>query len=187
METTTKKTAVVDSFINLFDDKMEENAQLTTEQKQELSQHIDTKESLEGGITLLLKKANNLKENVDNCDKNIKTWQESKKLWDTRSKTFLEVLGMVVQNLNIPGQSLKSDGVKLTVSKRTSLEVDEDWLLGRVQNMCDALQKQLPEYMKVTISIDKNKLKAFLDKDNSMLINYPEKIHSKVKASTTIK
>lgn len=184
----TKKTNThISDLIESFDDKAEENAVLTDEQKRRLSEMVPTQDDLREGLPTLLQKADDLKNNVDNCDKNIKSWQESKKMWSARCKSFLETLGLVLERLNVPGSTMKADGVKLSTSKRSSIEVDEDWLVSRYEPMAAALQGQLPDYVKVSLTIDKNRLAAFLKTDDTMLVDNPDKIHTKTTLSTSIK
>ena len=183
----TKDTTSVQALIDMFDDAVEEQGTLDDEACRRIAQCVGNKDNLENGLSLLLKKAEGLKENVENCDKNIKSWQESKKTWSGRSKAFLDVLGEVIKSLNLPNNSLKADGVKLAMSSRTTLEVDEDWLLGQYSALAGALQQQLPDYVKVTIALDKTKLSAFLKTDKSMLIQNPERIHTKTSTSTSIR
>ena len=183
----TKTNKQITDFIEAFDDKIEENVELSDEQKNTIAAVILTKDDLKEGLPALLQKSEDLKGCIDNCDRNIKTWQESKRLWNARSKAFLDVLGRVIKKLGVSGNSIKAEGVKLSTSSRTSLEVDEQWLLDQYSPMADALQGQLPDFVKVSLSLDKNKLAAFLKQDDSLLTNNPDKIHTKVSTSTTIK
>ena len=182
-----KKNVNIANLIERFDDTMEETQELTDEKKNLLASTIPSKDDLQEGLPELCAKANSLKANVENCDSNIKVWQESKKMWTARSKAFLEVLGAVLKNLQISGSMMKANGVKLASSSRTSLEVDEGWLLGQYQPMADSLQGAMPDFVKVSLSIDKNKLSAYLKQDNSLLVNNPDKIHTKTSVSTSIK
>lgn len=180
-------TKPVQTLIDLFDDTIEESSSLDSDACNRICSTVTKTEDLEAGLPLLRKKAEDLKENIDNCDKNIKNWQESKKLWASRSKSFMDVLGALIVSLNIPGNSLKADGVKLATSTRSSIEVDEDWLLGQYTALAAALQSQLPPYIKVKINVDKTELAAFLKTDDSLLVNHPEKIHTKKSCSTSIR
>ena len=182
-----KDTTSVQNLIDLFDDEMENATVLTDPVRDQLAQTVSDKEKLEAGLPLLLRKATDIKTSIDDCDRNIKTWQESKKLWSGRHKAFMDVLEKIIGNLQLPGNQIKADGIKLATSKRSSLEVDEDWLLGQFQAMADVLQQQLPDYVKVSIGIDKNRLAAFLKGDDSMLVNFPDKIHTRTSTSTSIR
>ena len=53
--------------------------------------------------------------------------------------------------------------------------------------MADALQSQLPSYVKVKLSVDKTKLSAHISKDDTLLVSHPDKIHTKPTSSTTLK
>ena len=92
-----------------------------------------------------------------------------------------------INKLGFRNNTVKADGVKLAISSRTVLEVDEQWLLSQYDKFLDVMQAQLPGYIKVSLSVDKTELNAYIKKDNSLLINYPLQIHTKVTTSTTIK
>ena len=177
----------INNFIDAFDEKIEERSQLTEEEKENFGKYFSTTEDLTEGLPAIKEKAASYKESIENCAKNIKMWQDSKKMWESRFDTFMNILGKMVKKLQVPGNAVKADGVKLAVSSRSSLEVDEDWLLAQFQRFADALQTQLPNYVVVKLSVDKNKLNAFLKTDDSMLLNNPDKIHTKVSTSTSIK
>ena len=180
-------TTKIENLIESFEDKMEEGKEYTPEQCEKVISSINTTQELQAGLPLLLEKAKAYKEQADACDRNIKMWQESKKMWQGRTKAFMDTLEKLISKLNIAGKSLKANGVKLATSSRTSLEVDEEWLLSQYQNFAEALQLQLPDYIKVSLSVDKNKLFAHVKSDNTMLVDNPDKIHTKSTTSTSIK
>ena len=187
MEKEDKDLSFINSLIDKFDDKIEDNPELTSSETMVLSKTIPNKKALEDGLPAILDKANTYKEKIEGCDKQIKNWQASKKMWQARAKSFMETMSQVLANLKIPGNTIKAEGIKLATSSRTSLEVDEDWLVGKYQMFADALQTQLPDYVKVSLTIDKNKLFAHVKQDDTMLVNNPDKIHTKVTTSTSIK
>ena len=173
--------------MDVFDDAMEDGGIYDENVKSSVAAKLTTRQALEEAMPTLLDRANSYKEKIENCDKNIKTWQNSKKMWQGRSKYFLDTLEKVLTSLNIPGKTLKVNDIKLATTSRTSLEVDEEWLLAMYQTFADALQTQLPEYVKVSLSIDKNKLFSHVKQDNTMLLANPDKIHTKSTTSTSIK
>lgn len=183
----TKNTQHVENLIERLDDALEESTETAENKKESILSQVSNIDELRDGLELLKDKAEAYKAKIDNCDQNIKMWQGSKKMWQERSKKLLDILGELIERLNIPGKTLRSGGVKLTTSSRTSLEVDEEWLLSKYQMFADALQTQLPEYVKVSISLDKNKLFAYVKANDEMLVNNPDKIHTKVTTSTSIK
>lgn len=160
---------------------------LTDEEKTAISASVSDEKTLSEGLAELKRTSEDYKSRIADCDQKIKMWQESKKMWKNRSDQFNGLLGFLLSKLSIPGLSLKAGGVKLSTSKRTSLEVDEDWLVGLYQLQANALQAQLPPYIKVSLSLDKTALGNYLKTDNSMLVNNPDKVHTKQSASTTIK
>lgn len=175
------------TLIDMFDDEMEKGAAIAEPVRDQIAKAISDKERLAAGLPELLRKATDIKSSIDDCDRNIKTWQESKKLWNGRYKSFMDVLETVIRNLALPGNQIKANGVKLATSRRSSLEVDEDWLLGQYTALAAALQQQLPDYVKVSISLDKTRLAAAIKDDDSMLVNYPDKIHTRESTSTSIR
>lgn len=182
-----EEITLAQQLIDAFDDRVEENPVLDDKAVEDIASIIPSTEELAKCLPELLKKSNGIKKSIDDCDKNIKTWQESKKMWSSRSKSFMDILGKIISTLNITGNTLKSGGVKLSTSSRTALEVDEGWLIGQYDKMIDALQRALPVYMKVNVTIDKNKLAAYLKDDKSLLTNNPDKVHTKLTTSTSIK
>lgn len=181
-----KDTTKVENLIERFDDVIEDNEQLSAEEQSKVISAVTNRKELEDGLYLILDRAKDYKEKVDNCDINIKNWQASKKMWAGRAKALMETMGALMKKLNLP-DTLKADGIKLTTSTRTVLEVDEDWLIGQYAIFADQLRKQLPDYVKVSLTIDKNKLFAYVKGDAKMLMENPEKIHTSVSSSTTIK
>ena len=185
--TTAVDMTAVENLIDSFDDRAEESAELTEETINNVAGLIVTAKELSDGLPLLLEKAAQMKENIAGCDKNIKTWQESKKMWSARTSSFLRVLEKAMERLNVPGATLKNGKIKLATSSRTSLEVDEDWLIGLYQPVMDSLTAGLPDFIKAELKVDKNKLSAYLKTDGTLLVDHPEHIHTKVTKSTSIK
>ena len=99
----------------------------------------------------------------------------------------MDTMSALMQKLNIPNSGLKVDGIKLSTSTRTVLEVDEQWLVAQYEALAEGLQQQLPDYVKVSLSVDKNKLFAHVKEDSTMLVQNPDKIHTNTSSSTTIK
>lgn len=172
-------------FLDAFEDAIEDNKPYDDNERKAVAAEIQSREELRASLPALLEKAQDYNTRTQDCDKNIKMWQESKKLWQSRAKAFLETLGTILENLKI--DSFKPDDIKLATSSRTSLEVDEEWLISQYAAAIQALQDQLPGYVKVSVSIDKNKLFAHVKGDSTMLISNPDKIHTKTSKSTTIK
>lgn len=177
--------AKVEKFIERFEDSFENNPVISDEDLKAISAEIPDRETLNEGMPLLKETSDNIKSMIDDCSKKVKMWQESKSAWENRDKQFNRLLGVLLGNLSMT--AIKAGKIKISTSNRTSIEVDEEWLLGQYQAYGVALQAQLPPYIKVKLSIDKNALNAFLKQDNTMLIDNPDKIHSKTSSSTTIK
>ena len=187
MEPETKTSPIAEAFLDLFEDKTESGEELSKEDRDTISAKMASQNELEEGLPLIKEHLLQYKEKIDYSDKNIKQWQKSKKFWANRQEQLLSVLGSLMDRLHIPGMTLKTEGAKLSTSSRTSLEVDEDWLIQQYQTFADELQKRLPSYVTVKLSIDKNKLGAHLKTDNSLLLNNPDRIHTKTSRSVTLK
>lgn len=176
-----------DNFLDLFDDHIEATPVLSSEDREAIGSAFADQEALETSLAALKERIGAYDTNIQDSDRRVKEWQEAKKMWKSRKDQMLAILGEALKRLHVPGQTLKANGVKLSTSKRSSIEVDEDWLTAQFQSLADALQQQLPEYIKLSLSVDKTRLSAFLKKDNSLLVDYPEKVHVKESTSTTIK
>ena len=189
----TENETAISPAISMMLDRFEETAEtaknrvLTEEEKQAITASVKDEAALADGLAAIKQASEDYKKSIDSCDEKIKMWQESKKVWKNRSDQFNDVLGFILSKLNVSGLSIKSGGVKLATSKRTSLDVDEEWLIGLYQLQANALQASLPPYIKVTLSLDKTALNNYLKTDNTMLTDNPDKIHFKTKTSTTIK
>ena len=176
----------IESFLDQFEEKVEEKNELDTEEREALASMVPDAQSLGEGLPLLLQKDSDFTENARNADGQVKIWQQTKKMWNTRHEELMKVLQVALRNLNLsPG--LKVDNIKLSTSSRTCLEVDEDWLIQMYQGLADAFQKTLPPFIGVKLSVDKNKLGTYLAQDKTLLLNNPEKIHTRESLSTTIK
>lgn len=179
------------TFIDLFDDRIEdsekEKRELSSTEKDQISGTFPDADKLGEALPELLAKVEGFNKSIDNASEKIKQWQDTKKMWQARLAQLLDVLGTTMERLHIPGKSLKIGGIKLSTRTGSVLEVDDDWLLQQYQAMADALQSQLPSYVKVKLAIDKTKLNAHIAKDDSLLVNHPDKIHTKPTSSTTLK
>lgn len=175
----------VQDFIEQFEEAFEDNKLESEQIRKTILENISNRDELKEALPELKKKIEDYKVSASVADGNIKTWQETKKMWTNRAEALLSLLGELLKTLKI--NSFKPDKIKLATSSRTSLDVDQDWLLGQYTSLQDAWQAQLPDYIKVSLTVDKNKLFAFVKKDDTMLVNNPDKIHTKVSESTTIK
>lgn len=182
-----EKNTRLEEFLEKFDDTMEKSNVITDAERDDLASIIPDRVTLEDGLPELLHKSDDMKSSIDDCDKKIKIWQESKKLWSARQKNLMDILELTMKKLGIPNQSIKANGIKLATNTRTTLEVDEEWLINLYESLSLTLQAKLPDYIKVSLSLDKTKLNAHLKTDQSMLVQFPEKIHTKSSTSTTIK
>lgn len=178
---------LLEDFDSLMEQKADSGDEVTNDEIEHLASKIDCRETLREALPELLQKASDYKDKIDNSDRNIKNWQDNKKFWKKRQDAFMDVLEKIVQRLRLPGNSIKDGSIKLAVSSRTAIEVDEDWLLGRYEALRQALQSQLPDFVKVSYTLDKNKLSAFLKTDTSLLTDHPEKIHTRTTTSCTLK
>lgn len=183
----TPDASYAQAFIDTFEDHIEENPELTDSERELILGEIATQDNLEEGLPVLLQKSRDYKEQIEACDRNVKQWQASKQLWKSRSDQFLKLLGDLMERLHIPGKTVKSGKIKLSTSTRSVYVVDEDWLLGQYQALAQALQAQLPDYVKVTLTVDKPRLNAHLNQDKTLCIDHPDKVYSKSSTSTTIK
>lgn len=178
----------MNTFIETFNDFLEEGR--TTEQ--DINMMADTlkdRETLDKALPEIGTVYRDIAGNIGECDEKIKFFQEGKKGWTRRLEILQQALGAALGRLNITKvTAATTDGtIKLSTSSRTCLEVDDDWLTSQYQPLADQLQAALPDYVKVKLAVDKNKLFAHVKGDPAMLTEHPEHIHTKVSTSTTIK
>ena len=174
------------AFLDTFDDKSEENPTLTKDEKESIGGAFASPEELGNALPLISERVNNMKERIEHSDKNIKMWQETKKMWTGRKDQLLEILGQTMERLNVAGNIIKSADCKLSTSTRTSLEVDEDWLINQYAALAGSMQSQLPPYVTLKLTVDKTKLAAYLKTDDTLLIDHPDRVHTKVSKSVTL-
>lgn len=175
----------IETFLDQFEDKLEGKDSLSEQERNELAALVGGAESLGDGLPLILKKDTDFTEAAKSADGQVKAWQQTKKMWQTRHDELMRVLQVALASL--PGKSIKADNIKLSTSSRTCLEVDEEWILQQYQKLADVFQQTLPPFVAVKLSLDKNKLSSYLNTDNSLLLNHPDKIHTRNSSSTTIK
>lgn len=172
--------------IDRFGETTQDNPELDPVKVEEIASALTSREELEAGLPDLLELSEGLKANAATCDTNIKEWQESKRQWKRKSDSLALVMYRLITRLGLPPKGIKVGDIKLSTATRTSLEVDEDWLIGMYQPLADVFQKSLPPYIKVSISVGKKELSDYLKTDNSLMVDNPERIHTKPGRSTTI-
>lgn len=180
------ETTIAEQVIERFNDRTESGQEPLSQQEIEnLASEFNSLTDLTEALPDLYEEVERQKTCIQNADERKKRADADKKFWQGRMEAFLKILEAAA---NKHGKTkLNGEGITLSVSKRTSLEVNEEWLLSGYQSITEAFQKTLPPYVKVKLSVDKNELSAFLKDDNTMLLNSPEEIHTKVSTSTTLK
>lgn len=179
--------AMLENYNELMADKTsDENPGITDEEAEKIASTLPDVKSFTDGLPVLKAMIKQYGDNVEDMDRRVKQWQASKKMWQNRSDGLLCVVGKLLGRFGMP-KGVKEGDVKIAVSSRTSLEVDEDWLLGFSMPLVDSLASALPPYVTVKLSIDKNKLARYLKDDDSLLVDNPDKIHTKTTTSTSIK
>lgn len=176
-----------DLFIDAFETAMENNPKMDAAAEETILGIIGSTDELGPALPAFKNKCLAYKELADNCDRSIKEAQAGKKLFTQRAKQFTAILGKLLTRLKVPNESFKYGGIKIATSTRTCLEVDTDWLLAQFDNELKAFEATLPEYISVELSIDKNKLLSFLKTNEDLLLNHPDRVHTKESKSTSIK
>lgn len=184
MDTTNTPTEI---FITEFERQFDPQNGLSQQQEEALVQIIPTAVDLKNGLPQLKKFSDNCDEQIEVCDRNAKQWAVQKKAIKAQSEAFKKLLGKILQRVNAGSKISGADGVSLKTSSRNGLEVDSEWLLSQYETQVNELRSNLPEFVKIELSVDKNKLSAHLQQDNTMMLDNPEKIHFKKGTSVTIK
>lgn len=178
----------MEALLESYNERTEKgNPELTKEEIQSFAAAITSPEELSAGLRQLKEAIDFQKACMDNADSRAKAAGEDKKFWKARTAGILAIMEAALRRLNVPGLSLKADGIKLATSTRTGIEVDEEWLLGLSRPLADSLQAALPPYIKVKLELDKTALNAHLKNDSTLLTENPDKIHTKETRSTTLK
>jgi len=175
------------TFINEFERQFNDQKEFTQEQEDALVSLIPSKKDLENGLNQLKIFSDKCDENIELCDKNAKQWAAQKKALKAQSDAFKKLLGRLLEKLAGGTKIKNADGIALKNTSRNGIEVDSEWLLSQYSAQADELRNKLPEFVKVELSVDKNKLSAHLQQDNSLMLDNPEKIHFKKGTSVTIK
>lgn len=177
MESERRETpAAISEMIERFKDTVETEGALGEERTEELAALITNQETLKSGLPELLKEKEEYERLVKNADLKVKDAQMVKRAYENRLNGLKSILCRIAKNLGL--KSLKANGVSLQTKTGVSLEVDEEWLLGQYQSQADALQRILPQYVKVKLSLDKAVLKTCLKSDDTLIKDNPEKIHN---------
>ena len=173
-------------FIDIFEDRVNSSPELSDRQIEEIGAPIRTDEQLREGLPVILGRHKELSDLIENCNRNIKFWQENKKKYDSRAEQFVKAVTEVVRRLRFSGTMKATEG-QLSTRTTSTYEVDEKWILDRYAALGEALQAQLPAYVKVKLSVDKKELNAHLKRDATLLLENPEHIHAKENLSVTLK
>lgn len=142
-------------------------------------------DALEESVPALVRAEGQISSMIDRCDNCVKTWQESKKLWRERREQLLALAGHLLAGHGV--KSCSRDGASIGTIVRKVLEVDCDALLRDYGPALAEMQKSLPDYIRLTASVDKTKLNACLKTDSSLLAERPDDIHWKESVSVNIK
>lgn len=171
--------------MNTIEEQIKKEEDLEDKEYDQMADLIPNTEDLSNCLPLMKEKQDYYKEQLSRCDDNIKEWQESKKAWKTYQDRLLTLVGKILTKMNL--KSASHDKIKAAITTRKVLEIDNDSILSEFKPMLDLLKNQLPEYVKVTMDIDKTALANYLKTDNSLLINNPEKIHWKDNNSVNLR
>ena len=175
------------TFLTRFEEEFENVSELSENQENMLASIITNKEDLKNGLPLLKRQSDYYDQNIETADKNAKAWTAQKKMYKAHSDALKKLLGKMLQRLTGGTKISGDDGISLKSSSRNGLEVDSEWLLSKYEKQTDELRAQLPDFVKVELSVDKNKLSAHLQNDNTLMLENPEKIHFKKGFSVTLK
>lgn len=164
---------------------LEANGGLTEDKAKQLSCMLDDTDKLADALPEVksLFNENNLR--IEKCDNNIKTWQESKKMWKERNDKILLILQKAMESLNL--KKFDRNGVKLGIRTTEKYVTDDQAILAQYESHADALRSILPSYIKVSLSVDKTELKNHLKSDVSMMVDHPELVHTEESQSINLR
>lgn len=159
----------------------EEQDGLTDEKYSTLDSEIKTSEDLEECLPEIKQRTDNYKKQADACDEKIKDWTDSKKMWQMREKQLKSFLEHTLSRLKIT--SIAKNNIKVKITSRTVTKVDETAIINAYKPLVDQVQAQLPEYLKLSLTVDKTALTNYLKKDDTLMKEHPEIVHSETSTS----
>ena len=158
---------------------------ITESDIEEMALGVNTREELEEILPHLRNESNECKKNIAISDSNIKDGQGAKKFWQSRQQAITSVIGKVLTRLSLG--KVSSQGASASTRTTNTLDVNDDELLKKYDQMKAVLETQLPDYVKVSLSIDKTKLTAAIQKNPDILTESKGNIKWVQKISVTLK
>lgn len=122
------------------------------------------------------------------CGEQAKAFGEQKKSWQERSRAVRDWVGDLLHDRG--EKSLEAGGAKAGITIRTNIVItDEEGLLSQYTGLpqTEALLDLLPDWVRVTFSIDRNALRNALKEDPSLLYEHPEWLHTENNETITLK
>ena len=163
---------------------LQENG-IAEEEYERLAAMIGSTAELSENLPLIAEKIKAYSDNADSCDKKSKMYKENKNTWDSKVEQLNKLVMKIMDKLQT--KKITADGSSANITTRTVQEIDEKGLLDIYGVLLDQIQQQFPSFIKIKASVDKNELKSYLIKDNSLMINHPELVHTKDSYSIKIK
>ena len=153
----------------------------------ELAAYINEKDDLAALLPELKASYEDYEKKTEQSDKNSTEYTESKKMWKLRSDQLVSFVGHLMEIFSL--KSYAANNTKVTVSVREILETDNDALVATQMALPEykALERALPSYIKLSLSVDKTALKSYVKNDSTLMINHPDWVHTKESKSVTLK
>lgn len=176
-----------ETLINEIDKIFTASDTMTEDDFRNLAQHIPDINALDECLPAIKEKVAGYIDNAKSCESRSKTFSASNKMWKTRGELLVEFVGYVLKSLGL--KNYKNSEAKATITVTRSLETDEDALLAQYRNSreFDVFMKTLPDYVKVSLTINKTALNNHVKIDHTLLTTHPEWIHTKEKESVNLK
>ncbi len=172
-------------FADTLDEIFQQEGGLAPDRYDELESFTATPEKIMNCIPAFKMLAEEFKESIGNCNNQIKTWQDYKRTWQLREEQLLKYSEELLRRSNM--KSLKSSEGSITQTSRKVLEINEDALLRPYAELYNAFVGSLPEFVKVSMGIDRIKLANLVKDDNTLLVSQPQDCHWKEQITTKIK
>ena len=162
-----------------------QSAEMTEDQINDIDSSVQSADELKGVLPDLKSGIDAYKEQETNCDNMISNWNAQKKLWKNRGEAVAAFISRAMTRFGL--KTLDADGAAVKSTTRSVIVVNDEGLLAPYKPAVEALSRQLPEYVKLEMKIDKTKLNAHVNANPAILVNQPQDIYREEKTTYSLK
>lgn len=162
-----------------------QTTELTDEQVRDIDGSVLNAEELKDMLPDLKAGYDSFKEQENQCNTMQKNWAGMKKLWAARGEAIQAFVARAMSRFGL--KTLEGEGAAVKSTTRTNIEADNDAILAPYLPAISALSRQLPEYVKLDVKVDKTKLNAFVKSNPKFLVDNPQAVYQKESTTYQLK